>query len=242
MFVVPGDDLSGLPDQWGHLDGARAVASVAVMAAVRLLPVNGAAVLLMNDRTRWSVAAATDAAVTGVSDLELTLGEGPSVDAYASGGPVLAPDLAAAAVRWPILSPALSQTCAFFSFPLRIGAVRLGVLDLHRRTPGRLGEQALATALRLADVTAFDLVHRPDPDTVGDPSSWLAARSDFRPEVDQATGMLSVILDVDIATAYARLRGHAFAAGIPLVDVAVAVVAGTLHLDGEVDEPNDADS
>lgn len=242
MFAVPGDELSGLPDQWDHLDGARAVASVVVTAAVRLLPVDGAAVLLMTDRTRWTVAAATDAAVTAVSDLELTVGEGPSVEAYVSGGPVLVPDLTAASIRWPILSPALSKTCAYFSLPLQIGAVRIGVLDLHRRTPGRLDERALAAALRLADVAALALVHRPNLDMVGDPSSWSAAESHFRPEIDQATGMLTVFLDVDISAAYARLRAHAFAVGLPLVDVAVAVIAGTLHLDGEVDESDDRDS
>lgn len=229
------DGLSGLPDQWDHLDGAGAVASVVVTAATRLLPVDGAAVLLMTDQTRWTVAAATDAAVTAVSDLELTVAEGPSVEAYASGGPVLVPDLMAAAIRWPILSPVLSQTCAYFSLPLRVGAARIGVLDLHRRTPGRLDDRALAAALRLADVAALALVHRPNLDTVGDPSSWPAAEAHFRPEIDQATGMLSVFLDVDISTAYARLRAHAFAVGLPLIDVAVAVIAGTLHLDGEVD-------
>lgn len=234
---VPDDGLSGRAD----LDGVGEVSSAVVTAAVRLVAVDGAAVLLMSDRTRWRTAAATGDAVAAVADLEMTVGEGPSVEAYVTGGPVLVPDLASGAARWPILAAALPAACAYFSFPLRIGAVRFGVLDLHRRSPGRLDERSLATALRLADMAATALVHRPHPETMAEPASWLTPGTDFRPEIDQATGMLSVFLGVDIATAYARLRGHAFVAGLPLADVAAAVVAGTLHLDGEGEQSEDPD-
>jgi hypothetical protein len=41
-----------------------------------------------------------------LAELQLTLGEGPSLDAYASGGPVLASDLGASetAGRWPVFA------------------------------------------------------------------------------------------------------------------------------------------
>jgi GAF domain-containing protein/ANTAR domain-containing protein len=232
---VSHDRLSGLPDRW-QLDGAGAVPAAVAAAAVRLLPIDGAAVLLMRDRTRWSTAAATDSTITAVADLQQTVGEGPSVEAYVSGGPVLVPDLAAAR-RWPALLPSFADVRAFFSFPLQLGAVRFGVLDLYRRTPGRLGRPALADALRLADLAAAALVH--DPGAAVDDAGGWPLDVDFRPEIDQASGMLSVHLGVDIAAAYARLRGHAFAAGLPLADVAAAVVAGTLRIDGDVGRPPD---
>ena len=50
----------------------------------------------------------TDEVSEQLAELQLTLGEGPSLDASASGGPVLASDLADAGRRgrWPAFAPA----------------------------------------------------------------------------------------------------------------------------------------
>ena len=210
-----------------------------VAEGVRTLPVDGAAVLLMADGSHWSVAAATDATIAGCEELQLTIGEGPSIEAYATGGPVLLPDLRPAAGRWPVFASfAPAPVRAWFSFPLQIGAVRFGVLDLYRRAAGMLDEQTLADALLLADLAATALVHHPALALV-DGVHQVPAGVDGAAEVDQATGMVSVHLGATLAVAYARLRGFAFASGRSLTDVAGAVVAGRLRLDEEDrrDEP-----
>jgi hypothetical protein len=88
-----------------------------------------------------------------LAELHLTLGEGPCLDAAASGGPVLASDLAAgeSGRRWPVFARAACQAgaAAIFAFPLRIGAIRAGVLGLYRERPGPL------TAFQLGDVLIF---------------------------------------------------------------------------------------
>lgn len=229
-----GDRHDARPRQLDHLAWPSEVSASVVAAFVRLLPVDGGAVLLMIDRTRWRTATATDAAVTALEDLQLTAGEGPSIEAYVTGGPVLLPDLAAAATRWPaFVSEAPDAVSAFFSFPLQVGAVRFGVLDLYRRTSGRLDGPALTDALRLADLTAAALVHHPTVTLLGGTDGPPIPGDGGAPEVDQATGMTSVHLGVNIVTAYARLRGFAYAGGRPLTDVARAVVAGVLRLDEE---------
>ena len=226
---MPADPLSGLPARWRNLDGVREVSAAVAGVAARLVPADGAAVLLMSDRTRWSVAAATDDAVAAYSGRQQTVGAGPSVEAYVTGGPVLVPDPAAAALRWPELDPGGLGLCAYFSLPLRIGAVRFGVLDLYRRAPGRLTGRPLATALRLADLAAVALVRDPGPD------GWADVGPGSRPEIDQATGMLSVFLDADMATAYSRLRALAYESGRPLAEVAADVVLGNLRPDPDGD-------
>jgi hypothetical protein len=227
---MAGSDI--LPSAPGGERPAQPLNAPAVMAAacVRLLPVDGAAVLLMTDSTRWDTAAATDATITALEDAQLAVGEGPSVEAYLAGGPVLVPDLRAAEGRWPVFAasaPAVIR--AFFSFPLQIGAVRLGVLDLYRGTAGPLDQQALADALHLADLATTALVHEPVVALL-DGADLLPAFTDNGREIDQATGMVSVHLGVGMAVAYARLRGFAFASGRPLAEVARSVVDGTLRL------------
>ena len=49
---------------------------------------------------------------------------------------------------------------------------------------------------------------------------------DPRAEVHQAQGMVMVDLGVDLADALVRMRAHAFAVGIPLIDLARAIIAG----------------
>ena len=64
-----------------------------------------------------------------MEETQYTLGEGPCIDAHRLECPVAEPDLAKpATVRWPAFSPVLLRAGArsVFSFPLQIGAVRLG--------------------------------------------------------------------------------------------------------------------
>ncbi len=61
------------------------------------------------------VTAATDPAAERLEDLQLTMGEGPCIDAFEQRLPVLVPDLAEAAQRWPGYAPevpAESERCS----------------------------------------------------------------------------------------------------------------------------------
>ena len=62
---------------------------------------SGASVVLMSDEMRGSVCS-TDDVAHQIEELQYTLGEGPSIDAYRFEQPVIEPDLAhARASRWP---------------------------------------------------------------------------------------------------------------------------------------------
>ena len=61
----------------------------------------------------------------------------------------------------------------------------------------------------------------------------LDGLSDSRAEVYQAAGMISVQLGVSLEEAFVRLRAHAFAAGMPLDDIADDVVTRLLRFEPE---------
>ncbi len=188
---------------------------------------------------------------------QTTLGEGPSIDAYQLGNPVFAADLAGAAIRrWPVFAARASAggVRAAFAFPMRIGAINLGVLSLYRRAPGPLEDEDISAALRLAGAAAYAALAlftvpggagdfaadgtapgRSAPngatgDQIGD--QWPDADDVglHRAEVHQASGMLMIQLSVPIEEALARMRAHSFAEGIPLREVARTVVARSLRL------------
>ena len=160
-----------------------------------------------------------------IEDLQFTLGEGPCVDAVRSGSPVLLDDLREvtdATRRWPTFAREAesSGVRAVFAFPVRVGAIALGVLDLYRSRPGTLAADELASVLRTVDRIAAVLldVSAAGGDGVTEPA--------YRMVVHQAAGMVMAQSQTNIASALARLRATAFSEGIPINDLAADVVAG----------------
>ncbi|WP_052710613.1 GAF domain-containing protein [Pseudofrankia sp. DC12] len=118
------------------------------VGVVSALPVDGAAIAVTSDGAA-RVAGASDPAAACLDDLQFTLGEGPGWDAVRHRRPVLVADLAGQPERrWPMFAPAVLAAGfrAVFAFPLQIGAVRLGALDLLCGRPGPLGDDTLADA------------------------------------------------------------------------------------------------
>lgn len=165
-----------------------------------------------------------------LEDAQFTLGQGPGHDAVAVGAPVLEPDLAlpGAAGRYPAFTSAAThlRVRAVFAFPLRIGAISVGVLTAHRTAPGPLSGVQLADALALADAVTVLLLHQDPPSRAG--STQPATH---RAQVHQATGMISVQLGVSLAEALVRLRARAYAEDRLINDVADDVVARRIRFD-----------
>lgn len=166
-----------------------------------------------------------------LEDLQLTVGEGPCVDAFASGGPILVSELVADIARWPAFGSVAVElgAAAVFSFPLQVGVVRFGSLDLYRDTPGELSDSVLTDALILADLATLTVLEQLDGHTIED-VTWLA---DSHMEIHQAVGMVRIQLGVSSDVALLRLRGYAFTRGLALAEIARRVVARTLQFDTE---------
>jgi GAF domain-containing protein len=160
-----------------------------------------------------------------IEDLQFTLGEGPCVDAVRSGSPVLLDDvreITDATRRWPAFAKEAESSGirAVFAFPVRVGAIALGILDLYRSQPGTLDAEELAAVLRTVDRIASVLldVSAAGGDGVTEPT--------YRLVVHQAAGMVMAQSDSNIASALARLRATAFSEEIPINDLAADIVAG----------------
>ncbi|MCX5200190.1 ANTAR domain-containing protein [Streptomyces sp. NBC_00237] len=191
-----------------------------------------------------------------LDDLQFTLGEGPSVEAATAGSLLLVTDVRRTpGPRWPAFVPGAAElgVRAVFAFPLRLGAISIGAMTGYRREPHPLSEKCLDAALTLCDaLTVYLLSGYLPPAREGDPpgpaATAGAARTGpyengqteqpaelHRAVVHQASGMLSIDLKVDLATALDRLRAYAFAHNRPIVAVSRDIVARRLRL--TVDRP-----
>ena len=169
-----------------------------------------------------------------IEDLQYELGEGPCVDAFHQDRVVAEPDLAAPATpRWLgfTASAVDAGVRAVFGFPLRVGTVRLGALNLYRDRRGALSDDQHADALVMAEVAARWVLEVQAHASPGVLADELEVGADFHFVVQNAAGMVSGQLGVSVAEALIRLRAYAFGHDRPLGDVAREVVAHTLRLD-----------
>jgi hypothetical protein len=204
--------------------------------------VTGAGIMLMSGDIRRGSVCTTDGVSELIEQLQYDLGEGPCIDAYQLDRPVSEPDLAAPAmVRWVAFAgPAVAAGArAVFGFPLQVGSVRLGALNLYSDHPGPLHDEQHANALAMAEVAAEAVLLLQADAPPGKVAAELEAGADFQYVVHQAAGMVAAQLEVTVAVALVRLRAYAFGNGRPLAAVAGDVVARTLRFDasnGEADE------
>jgi GAF domain-containing protein len=205
---------------------------------VEVLSVTGAGISMVTETGNRGIVCATDDIAAQIEALQFTLGEGPCIDAVAAGSPVLIGDLTEpgdlAVDRWPAFMKGAADAGvrAVFAFPLRVGAINVGALDLYRDTPGELNRDELPAALMAADTAALALLHLPTArdDTFADDYD---ARSTYQLQVHQATGMVQVQLGISTEEAFLMLRARAFASERPLNDVALDVVERRLRFSPE---------
>nr|WP_239155145.1 ANTAR domain-containing protein [Streptomyces sp. SID14446] len=219
-------------------------------AAVAALPVGGAGLSAMSRTTPSHPLCSTDAVSEQLEELQLTLGEGPCVDAFLQGSSVLTPDLLTVELqdRWAVFADAALEAGAraVFALPLQMGAISPGVLDLYADVPTVLDGDELADALAFADLATLLLLDARIDATAA--SDGGAAAEDggedlggYRAEIDQATGILMVQLGVGVDEAFVRLRAHSFMRGRRLAEVAADVVAHRLRFSPGADpeQPDD---
>jgi hypothetical protein len=194
----------------------------------------GAGIMLMSgDMSRGSLCSSNDVSAL-VEQLQYDLGEGPCIDAYHQGRPVLEPDLAEPAVpRWlAFTGPAVEAGArAVFGFSLRVGGVRIGALNLYRDRPGQLTDEQHADALVMAGIVAQAILVLQSDAPPGTLARALEAGADFQYVVHQAAGMVAAQLDISVGQALIRLRAYAFGNDRPLKEVAHDVVARRLRFD-----------
>jgi GAF domain-containing protein len=201
-------------------------------ACTGIVGVDGAGVMLMSGDIPRGSLCTTNAVSQLIEELQYTLGEGPCVDAYQQNRVVAEPRLADTRTRrWFAFTPAVLEAGvqAVFGFPLRVGTVRLGALNLYRDRPGPLTGDQHADALVLADLAARWVLEAQAGAPPGAVAQELEIGADFHFVVHNAAGMISVQQQVSVTEALIRLRAYAFSHDRLLADVAEDVVARRLR-------------
>jgi hypothetical protein len=213
----------GHPDRWAEDDLCRPF--------VELLPVTGASISLIGRLSRRVTVGSSDSIAARLEGLQFDLGEGPQWVVMKTGTASLSADLSPAhTTEWPVFAAAAARlgAAALFAFPITMGAVTVGVIDLYRSTPGPLDLEAVSLARALATRVAGPAVQAAIRSAEQDDVPEAGGSPTMRREVHQATGMVLMQLETTATEAFSILRAHAFASGRTVEDVAKDVVARLL--------------
>ena len=212
-------------------------------ACVQTLPVQRAGIVINVDGVGLEVLSASDKIAERVEWTQVTLGEGPAVDAIATGVPVSVTNLTQVRSSWPVFLAEIAHydIGALYAIPLQVGVIKVGVLDLFCAPGATLSESGFADAIAVAElVTAVLLNVGRNGRIPGSLSSWLNQPLSTR-EVHQATGMVAVQLGLDARSAYVRLQAYSFGNHRLLKDVASDVVNRRLRFGPDLDGRGDID-
>ena len=195
---------------------------------VTFLPVTGAAVSTLGEVLGSETLSASDAHAARLDELQFDLGEGPCWDALRTAKPVLEPSLqTAGSTRWPAFAAAVRDepVSSIFAFPLMVGPIKLGSVDLYSRDPVELDASESGRASALAAVVGRHVLR-------GALSTSASVQADVNPRsrrtIHQATGVVLAQLAIGPDDALLMIQGHAFAANLSMMDVAEEIVEGRL--------------
>jgi hypothetical protein len=204
--------------------------------AAEFSELSGAGIVLLSAGPQYTSYCASDELARNLVDIEVTLLEGPGVDACTSNVAVDSGDLLSHGNgRWLAYAPAAMEigARAVFGFPVGIGAIRIGALILYRDRPGPLSDLQESDGYLLASVVGRSILAT----RAGAPSNELASELGLALSLDfsvhQAAGMVAVQGGFDLATALVALRAHAFGSGVSMTTLAGRVVRRETAYDPE---------
>lgn len=200
---------------------------------VELLDAGAAGFLLSDQRGGLHVQASSNERTKLLELFQIQADEGPCLDCFRTGTAVLVPSLSDAIQRWPQFAPeALREGFAsVHAIPLRLREQTIGALNLFGRHAGRLDQEDLLVARALADVATIGIlqeraIHRGEVLT-----EQLETALNNRVTIEQAKGLLTNALHIDMDQAWELLRDRGRSTRTRVSDIAHQLVTSQLHPD-----------
>jgi GAF domain-containing protein len=196
---------------------------------VEVLEVEAAGLMLAGADGELRVMASSSETMRVLELFELQAEEGPCLDCYRSGGPVSNLDLAADP-RWPRFA-AEALAAGFGSvhaLPMRLRGTVIGALNLFRAEAGEMPRADLDSAQALADVATIAILQHRATLEAQVLNQQLQHALNSRIVIEQAKGMVAERAGLNMQLAFSALRTYARNHNLRLVDVAEAVIDGSL--------------
>lgn len=193
--------------------------------ASRLVSARICGLMLADHRGRLRLMAASDERAEMLELFQSQTDEGPCVDCFRTGVPVIVTDLQEATERWPRFAPH-SVGAGFKSihaFPMRLRGEVIGALNMFGAHPGGMDGADVRVIQALADIATIALLQERAISRRELLTEQLQSALNSRILVEQAKGFLAQLHGESPDEAFTRMRTYCRGRGLTLGSVALAV-------------------
>lgn len=157
---------------------------------------------------------------------QLQNAEGPCLDSFRTGRPVVVPDLGVTAERWPSFTPRALDVgiVAVHAFPMRLRDQVIGGLNIFLTHRDEMADADIRVLQALADIATISLIQEQAISRAGVLTEQLQVALNSRIVVEQAKGATARAFGISVEDAFELLRSHARASRRRLTDVSHDVV------------------
>ncbi|HUP14795.1 MAG TPA: GAF and ANTAR domain-containing protein [Acidimicrobiia bacterium] len=195
-------------------------------SCVDVLSVGAAGLMLVAPEGDLRVMASSSEAMRVLELFELQAQEGPCLDCYRTGLPVVNQDLTTVNGRWPRFSEE-ALAAGFHSvhaLPMRLRGVVIGALNLFFVEAGEMQQVDLDAAQAMADVATIAILQHRAALQAQVLNEQLNYALNSRIVIEQAKGMVAERENLNMEQAFSLLRNHARNHNLRLVDVARDII------------------
>ncbi|HEY6647247.1 MAG TPA: GAF and ANTAR domain-containing protein [Mycobacterium sp.] len=197
--------------------------------AASLVDAAAVGIVLADPRGRLEFMAGSNENVKLLELFQLQNHEGPCLEAFRTGHPVINVDLGAAGGRWPRFAPRATALGfqAVHAFPLRLRQQVIGAMNVFGATKGGdFHDTDVAVMQALADVASIGLIQERAIRRGEVLSEQLQGALNSRVVIEQAKGAVAQARGVSVDEAFVSIRSYARSNNRRLTDVAHTIVAG----------------
>ena len=198
-----------------------------VTRSVELFGATAAGLLLSDESGKLRVASASSEGARLLELFQIQHAEGPCLDCFRSGEPVLTDRLDTEVTRWPTFAAAATDQgfVGVLALPMRLRGQVIGALNLlSEDTAPPIAPEEIPLAQALADVATIAIMQDRLASNRDMLAEQLQSALNSRVVVEQAKGALATRLEIDHNEAFALIRSRARSGRRLLLDVAGEVI------------------
>lgn len=206
--------------------------------SVDVLEVDAAGLMLVAPEGDLRVMASSSETMRVLELFELQAQEGPCLDCYRTGLPVVNQNLAAVDGRWPRFG-AEALAAGFqtvHALPMRLRGMVIGALNLFSVDNEEMETEDLDAAQAMADVATIAILQHRAALEAQILNEQLNYALNSRIVIEQAKGMIAERETLNMEQAFSALRNHARNHNLRLVDVARDIITAKMSV-SSLDRP-----
>jgi GAF domain-containing protein len=206
---------------------------------VEVLGVGAAGIMLMGPHHELRVMASSSEAMRVLELFEVQSHEGPCLECYHTGRPVLNLNLAAGD-RWPrFTTEALDAGfLSVHALPLRMGGKVIGALNLFDRQPDAMPQSHVYIAQALADMATIAILQHRATLEAQNLNAQLQHAINSRAAIEQAKGVIAENKGIGMDEAFNALRNFARSHRLRVAEIAQDITNGSFDLSKLESAPN----